>query len=78
MVYRLRVISNEVFHGIAIDTESSIWDNYVNAQDTHSGGSKYRIAIERLHLYNAVDVSSQPFIDFDTEEDAIAFKLKFS
>lgn len=52
-----------------------IWRNYViaitNEPFMHSA------AIDKLHEYNATDIADEPFVEFLTEEDAIAFKLKF-
>jgi hypothetical protein len=59
----------------------TIWEEY--ARTFRTGGTvnendEYDRAFENLHLHNARDVPKTAYIEFETEADALAFKLKFS
>jgi hypothetical protein len=80
MVYRLRVMDSDVYGNS--DTpffHMSLWAKYITAhmEEANKSGDK-NSAYDNLHKFGATDVRNEPFLDFETEEDAMAFVLKFS
>jgi len=84
MVYRLRVIGEEEWTSPKYtklrNDCPTLWDNFCDAQFTEALNRKstdQHPMYNTLENFNAVNVHGQPFVDFETEEDAIAFKIKF-
>jgi len=76
MAYRLRVGGVECRNS----NGRSLWEEYASSFRTAGLSSKidaFDLAYESLHLYNAVDIPKTAYIEFETEEDAMVFKLKF-
>lgn len=59
--------------------ENSLWKNYVKSEggDSDLAHERNNEAMHQLHKYNATDIPHSLDLSFDTEEDAVAFKLKF-
>ena len=74
MTYRLDV--SNMHNGTMTDADKSIWANYCNTF-ADMGRNKYTMGLKCLHMHNAVDVHNSPYLEFETEADAMAFKLKF-
>ena len=58
------------------------WISLVNYIVSHTSGEMQdyefkEIFTFELKKYNAVDVPGTPYIDFETAEDCVVFKLKF-
>ena len=68
MGYKLRVAGRET-------EEVHIWDNF--AKFINGDSDTFRGLIEHLHLYGAKDIKNTAYIEFDSEEDLLVFKLKF-
>ncbi len=64
-----------IFVGAAHTNNShkAIWANYTEYCFIESSS-----VYGSLSLHGAHDVPGRPWLDFDTEEDALIFKLKFS
>lgn len=77
MTYRLLVGGTDAENS----NGRSLWEEYARSfhrEKSSDDNNIYDAAFENLHLYNAVDVPKTPYVDFDTEADAMVFKLKFS
>lgn len=57
------------------DTEGQMWRNFLD----YCGADWPKTVVDNklLEEFNAVDDKQSLFVRFETEEDAIAFKLKF-
>ena len=74
-------MSYKLFVGEEPGKKSTIWLNYCNTFTAHalssSTKSKYDFAKNNLPKYHAWDNAGTPYIEFETEEDAMIFKLLF-
>lgn len=74
MTYRLRVFTEDQWHG-RDDSSKSLWMQYVYYCKNVAPNDD--TAYIRLSEFNAVDVKNKPFLEFESEEDAMAFRLRF-
>jgi hypothetical protein len=76
MTYRLRVFTEEQWSRVwSAKDGTSLWSRYI--ADCESTGMSAAGIYTRLDTFKATDVRGEPFLDFETEEDAIMFRLRF-
>lgn len=81
MTYKLAVVTDA---DQSMEHRNSLWDRFTLAMSDRPDKSiraltkdEYRAAVKRLPEFNAQNIAASRYIAFDTEEDAIAFKLRF-
>lgn len=70
---------------VHFEVEPNLWDNFQTAEggpefdaDDATFAERFRVWVDAaLKKYNAIDIPGGTYICFETEEDAIAFKLRF-
>ena len=67
MTYRIAIVPASAEH-------ARQWENFVNSVQPDHADAVW----DKLRLYRAKNVFASPFIEFDTEADAIMFILKWS